>query len=593
MVEDDPFACFGLDSDDDNEFEQNPQEQQPPSSQKNNNHSEKQRLLIEKSNRRIKSKIINIDDNVATRTVSSLTKSGHSKEMASNKSVELPQALEGWPNRFPLYQGPMIIVRSDNIGGNRGWTATEDLDPGTLLLVEEPIYTWPEVQIGSELGLVSILGLFQRKENIEITNDEVNKKSILWGQEIVWDIEMLHPTKQRVDILCRKGYTNGVEPAMSQNEKVQIADMMELMLNNFSGDPLLSSIMELVKENNVTAGKDSVDKKFLDEIDVLRMLLALRYNGFGSGIYLHFSMFNHAGDSNCIKYIPQNYNSNQRDPLGGSNKNKPSKCYSELRTTKFVKRGETLTLNYIDPREVSHCTRRWHLWDQHRFDIGSGDNLKPSLWKSELVRGVFPQSTTYEKNVHQNAITGYIEKALTDLEDIYRTYSVLISTMEGKEDKTLDGKVELVEQIQALEVSAFELINASITKLENDCHILLIRCYRLHLDSVELLLQAGKSSMNSAQQLDVMCRFLPTSKKLLSLQLSYFGNFHPDVARTYNDMAMAIRGLLSRAPQRLFELKLEKLDNFHQCSIKENEYRNEFKKISRFYPNDVEERLVN
>jgi len=535
----DLFACFGEESSEDESFEEK------------SCHAEKQKLLTEKYKEQLK----------LQQTIIKPPRSIYPERKLLLKDAVLPQTLTGWSNIPPLYLGPMSITRSKNVGGKRGWTATEDLKPGTLLLIEEPIYRWPEEQIGSELGLISILGIFQQDSSV--------------CQKIVSSMEKLHPTKEMVDILCRDGACGQeVERVMGCDEKEQIVDMMEMMLGKLSNDLLLASVLKLSNDNKITAGGGSVNQQNLDEIDVLRMLLVLRYNGFSSGLYLYFSIFNHDDNSNCIKYMPEKC---ERD----------EKKNSELRCTKYVKKGEALTIHYLDPREVSHSTRRWHLWDQHRFDIG--DNINVLLKKMELVGGFFPQSSVNRLTLPEDTKTKQIEATLTELEHMHRTARTLASPVKRKEDTI--STVELLERLQVLEMEAFGLIDKSIMKLENDFHILLIRCYRLHLDYVELLLQIGVSQLKKKLQIDAMCRFLLSSKKLLDLQVFYVGKYHPDVARSFKDMAMGTRSLLTCSPQRLFALKLDKMENFHQCSIKENEYQKEYMRISNFYPNDVEDRL--
>jgi hypothetical protein len=102
------------------------------------------------------------------------------------------------------------------------------------------------------------------------------------------------------------------------------------------------SLVLLAKE----CGIINPDGSSLTTMEINRLLLTLRYNGFESGLYLHFSMFNHDEDPNWKKYRPEE-ESEQKVPYN----------FSEARATRFVKKGEALTLHY--------------LWDQHRFDIGT------------------------------------------------------------------------------------------------------------------------------------------------------------------------------------------------------------------------------
>ena len=96
-------------------------------------------------------------------------------------------ALLPWPNNPPLYLGPAFVEKL-TLGGGRGYVATEDLPPGTCILIEEPfVKGWSEQQMGKRLGLESIQHLFDRDT----------------AQSIVQCMEELHPTKDKVDSVYR------------------------------------------------------------------------------------------------------------------------------------------------------------------------------------------------------------------------------------------------------------------------------------------------------------------------------------------------------------------------------------------------------
>ena len=68
--------------------------------------------------------------------------------------------------------------------------------------------------------------------------------------------------------------------------------------------------------------------------DLLRYYFTLTCNGFDSGVYGHLSIFNHSELPNCIKFSPTD-----------------GVPYSEVRTVKHVKKGDHLTISYMNPRE--------------------------------------------------------------------------------------------------------------------------------------------------------------------------------------------------------------------------------------------------
>jgi hypothetical protein len=83
-------------------------------------------------------------------------------------------------------------------------------------------------------------------------------------------------------------------------------------------------------------------------LDILRLLLALRYNGLETGIYTPVAMLNHL--TNPIVQV-----SSEADK------------YSEVRTTRAVRQEESLTISAT----ILSRHQAQHLWEQHRFDIGA------------------------------------------------------------------------------------------------------------------------------------------------------------------------------------------------------------------------------
>lgn len=559
-MSEDPWECFGDDSSIEEEVEEH------------DDQAQNRLRLINKANNNSGAP----DEDVKTQNSAANAISEIEYE------YDLPPILNMWVNRQPLYFGPMAVV--ETLGSNRGYIATENLSPGTLLLVEEPIFRWPQEQIGSELGLSSIQAILENKH----------------AQSIVHDMEHLYPTRNDVDSICRAksdnddndddnhnhNKNNHVDDDIDENQIVQIKDMIDILTMQYEGDKQLDQVLSISKRKRISNSQNSRSRETLeqDKIDIFRMLLALRYNGFDSGLYLHFAMFNHSCNANCIKFMPENEvkgNSNQR--------------YSEVRTTKYVKKGEPLTLHYLNPREVSHATRRIHIWEQHRFDIGAQiTGYDEELQVMDHVDGSLPSSSR-DKQDHERT-TFLVEKSLNDLQDLSRELKIASSTASTLSN---DEAVEMFEHCKALEMAAEELIQASSDKLKNKQHLLLIRCCRLHLDCSEMLLRIGTTAgvlppamnLTHKQQLELMKKFVCTCHTLLSLQTQYLGRHHPDIARTNYDLAMGINSLLSRSPKTLFELNLPCLSSFNACQRFEGDCRKEHHRIDNLYPRDVEDKI--
>ena len=168
------------------------------------------------------------------------------------------------PTLTPLLPSPLPHRRS--------FIAQVDLPPGTLLMKELPLSTWPSEAIGKALSV-----------------------DVLKSVPDLGLLDNLFP------------YTLSDVPA-SAVEKQRIS--ME------------ADLKQLSKEMNVCAD------------DLLRYYFTLTCNGFDSGVYGHLSIFNHSELPNCIKFSPN-------DGI----------LYSEVRTVKHVKKGDHLTISYMNPRE--------------------------------------------------------------------------------------------------------------------------------------------------------------------------------------------------------------------------------------------------
>jgi hypothetical protein len=390
------------------------------------------------------------------------------------------------------------------------------------------------------------------------------------AQNIIDCLKELHPRKEKVDEVFL-----AVEAGQSIDslDRIQIVDMMASLEEDAAYHKQQQSLVSFAKERKIC----NPDGSYLSSRDINRLLLTLRYNGFESGLYLDFSMFNHDEDPNCIKFRPEDASNTPYN-------------YSEARTTRFVKKGEALTLHYLEnPREVSHATRRKILWDQHRFDIGDEAtfqafmNSPRNIYESELVDGKFPPSSVEESTSEEEPPTTVnIEKPLDDLEDMLLEIQAAF-----KSKLHADQMTSYFDRSAALELTIGELITASQSALINNHHILLSRCRRLHLDVVEMLLFNCSAMLTSKQSAELMTRFLQSVQPLLESQIKRCGSDHPDVARAYHDLSMGIQSMLSNAPKRLLELKLDGMATVEQCSKMENLCRSEKARIEQLYPRDV------
>jgi len=558
----DPFACFGGDdSDSDSSSADEGNTINNNSQNEDDKNIDRARQLMDTYNNNT-----NTTKNNSSNTASPTTFQFHS----SYEDQKARTSLLPWLNHNPLYLGPMALSKCKE-GGGRGYIATQDLPPGTCVLIEQPIVKgWSEVQMGKKLGLESIQYIFERDD----------------AKLVIQCMEELHPRREEVLEIYKEGVDAATSTDVDSLDRTQIIDMISNMNSDTSYVQQVKSLVEYAKDHNIT----NSDGSHIEDIDINRLLLTLRYNGFDSGLYLHFSMVNHNEDPNLIKFRPN------------IDEHEDGLYYSEARTTRHVRKGEALTLHYLEnPREVSHATRRLILWDQHRFDIGDESAYKQFLdnglysdnergnhiYESELIHGKFPKSTKEgadngEENDERDnvATTDNIEKSLDDLEEMLveiQAITQLQSNGKNADDTTFD-------RAAALELTIGELIFASTSTLGNANHILLSRCWRLQIDIIEVILSHYTPKLTEKQSVDLVARFLLSVKPLLESQRCRLGIDHPDVARTYQDYSMALQVLLSH-PKKLLSLNLGSLD---QCSKMEHHSRKEKERIDAMYPKDVD-----
>lgn len=470
-------------------------------------------------------------------TVRAITAVGEDDAVAAVPIEAASGTIVSWdelqlPWHPPLLLGPMKIVSSLPFGGGRGCVAERHLAPGTLLLVEEPLATWSVED--NRLDLDTLITLFGREN----------------ASQIVQDLEHFHPTKRAVDdVVCEGG---------DRADDEQVDKMMSTLRAQYSDDPLLPLVIDAAKERKLV----NTDGSELAETDVLRLLLALRYNGLESGIFCYAAMLNHADQPNCVKFLPA-----------------AGQSYSEVRTTRAVAPGQALTISYV-PRVMSHASRRRHLWEQHRFDIGPAPGGAAPWQRSERVQNRVPVSALDAWD--EDSPTRRVERTVAALDG---TYHDAVATL------ARDGDYATVSAlVQALEQASLALCTEAEHQLGNAQHVLLVPCRRLHLDACDLVQR--DPSLRVADRLKLLSRLVETACRLLRLQKMLLGPDHFDVARTNLDLAQGIDELLSRAPQRLLNLRLDGLSSISAWSALECKVRRDYERIAALYPRDVAARVL-
>ncbi|GLD91971.1 hypothetical protein PINS_up000504 [Pythium insidiosum] len=228
------------------------------------------------------------------------TATSTSVSSASSNRVLYP----AWRDVAPEFVGPIEVDNNcANIGGSRGYVATRDLAPGTLVLVEKAYVPWPmDVDQSDPSFFIVTVRNILREPSWKITVEHLG---------------YLHP--QRLEDLPAELLTAGREKYDAQ-------------------------LAALLKEPEVAALGVSHDT-------LLQNVFAMQCNAFDSGVFLHNAIFNHECNPNCIKFTPEDR----------------ERGVSEVRVARAVKKGEPLTISYLYPREQSRNRRLRNLREQFGF----------------------------------------------------------------------------------------------------------------------------------------------------------------------------------------------------------------------------------
>ena len=386
------------------------------------------------------------------------------------------------PWKDALYSNENVrLVSTLPVGGGRGYIAVQDLPPGMLVMLEDPVVAWPEGETSSiDLERVQVI----------LMNDKAN--------EVVSTMESFHPTRMLVNETVGRG--------VKSSNPSQVEEMIQHYREAIQEDDLrLNTILKLAVAKEVT----NSDGSAITELDVLRMLVALRYNSLETGIYPHVAMLNHADFPNCVKFRPTE-----------------RRNYSEVRTVRRVLSGESLTISYL-ARYKCHASRRQLLCKQHGFDVGDLKEDSPRV-SLELVHGKLPSSNDVD-------LMHNIETATAELEDQCRE---LAETAAIHNRLTEDES----ETAKALELAAQELCTSTGEHLRNDSHVLLLPCLVLHLDACDLVQRHVQ--LPKRQRALLLARLIATGRKLAVLQSRILGPDHFDIAKTHLDVAQGIQGKL-------------------------------------------------
>ena len=206
----------------------------------------------------------------------------------------IPQAsayasLPAWVAHPPHTFGSIRLVDSlSGVGGSRGFVATRQLQIGEVLLVEEPFVVWPCVE----------------RTPVSILYSVLSSRS---APQILAALAHLHPADLRT-----------VPPAELERLREEYHETVQTLA------PLWSRCSEMMGQDAGVHGDA-----------ILRLCLAVQWNAFDSGIFLHQAIFNHR----CAHYANCEKASHMMTVRDGSGK-EMKKVLSVVRVTRLIAAGE-------------------------------------------------------------------------------------------------------------------------------------------------------------------------------------------------------------------------------------------------------------
>lgn len=374
------------------------------------------------------------------------------------------------------------VVEMIDVGGCRGLVALSRIPPGVLLLAETPSVMWNNSNLED--------GDLEKTLEICLSNELAHQTT-----------KTLHPT----------------------------------FLHNCEADEILraQNLLGLEKINEIA---ESVS---VSTNEVLRVLLVLQHNGFGSGLYGVLTMLNHSCSPNCIKFSPSTGSSGA----------------SEIWTIDEVQKGDELTICYCEPLEMTKESTQEYLDAHHRFKCKCPSCVQAITFINSLPeeKQLAFQKVNLQERKLQEIITGMEEELLflRNLDDLDVGFDNVVKLMKATTD------------LSSVESDENKDDNFSVNPR------LLSRLCKLAANAAVLFLEyADKTTGSSRQPKSILIKsaafsFLRNSLSLLSHQMKYLGSHHPDIASSLIDIAEALDCCLKNFPEDLLTALNAPVDGYY------------------------------
>jgi len=387
-----------------------------------------------------------------------------------------------WPS-CPALETSTLVAAVTGIqkGGGRGYVAMKDIPAGTCVLAEHPLMTWPEDTNDLPLHVAVVKGILAMKKK---------RDAVL---QLLKDV---HPTSLSI-----------VPPELVVVLKEKYSEYIPDLLVSFPD------------------GED----------ELLRLFFVLQMSAFGSGIYLHFSLFNHLCYPNCIKFKPIDDDSSA----------------SRVYTTRLIKAGEELTLSYLQPPEQTKKRRKELLSSQFGFEPSNNP-------KDDMLEKL--------KDPQREDAVGEVYILEDRVEELDRQMAKDYETTGEYPDTLLSQLLELSRELSLL---------------VDPRHVVLLRLNKMILRVLHPQLEKDKGDKGSSLGKNLVL-YLETAYEIYKTQLLCIPLDHIDFATTFGDLSLGLESLLGWEPELLFS-SFSQWNSFEKASKFQYFCQKSVEKLDKMY----------
>jgi uncharacterized membrane protein YgcG len=406
-----------------------------------------------------------------------------------------------WLEHPPIHAGPIELRLYPDCG--RGFAASRDVAPGEILMIEAPLVEWPGVERGAEPLLREVLGSEARESALAA-------------------LAQLHPVS--IELVSAEA-----QARLAREHAEAIDKLLPMWQQAYAHDTEAEARRKL-----------------------LRLCLAVRWNAFDSGLFLHEAIFNHAtarlanADKASVKCRSRSGHANQAKSSGKA-------VLSIVRATRPIAQGDQILISYLQPAELSRAMSVARL---RQFDFGMEGTPPHPEWDRAPVDFVPTAAAGSAAAVLEEA-----EEATRRLEEAASTAIKSALTMKGGGSSSngggggsAGGGGDMAAGLKA----AYEAVDALATQL-GPRHLGVACARRQLLSGLRRWLHAGDAHAEASRSstaggegsAEALLAVLDHSLELWTTQRAVLGPLHPDCAETMHDIATSLDTLLASAPRAL------------------------------------------